>query len=552
MPRLLLPAVLGTAAGLGSAAAQVVEISGGASTEYGAQGGSVLFHGERVDSSVGAGLIAGRPSLGGAVIRKIDRGTLFMGQQDFSLELPTDLFDAGHVFFGSGLGIVRALGSRRGFTGFVGGASQDGGTPLFRTASLGGPALFGQWRQPVGSRCFSTTTALFASTRTGLESLGCGRSPAAAVALTAGVGGGSPYGALSTALSRHRFDLRLAYIASGNAFVRGSGSGVPAPEAVRDNLAFEYRPGRRFTVSLLHQNYLVPAEGGSGASRSALNEASFSVRGRGTAGSLSLLQSSFRPLSGQAGSQGGNSSLTASFERTLRRVQWTETFLGSLEPLGAHTANLINGVGVQVDPHLRLNGNVNVGSGRATFSPGGALLLRSSSFEVNYQLLYLANRPADPFQNSLLFDARVRLLRGLEAHASSTVSPTGAALYSVQLKTLVTRAGRAAAQQGAGAFGNCILHGRVVDGDGKPVDGAALLIGEARVYTDTNGYFLFREKTAHPHPFRVLTDEFLEPGEFHADGAPAMVRTEDERTAPVLRIRIARTTPGAGVEGSGS
>ncbi len=180
--------------------------------------------------------------------------------------------------------------------------------------------------------------------------------------------------------------------------------------------------------------------------------------------------------------------------------------------------------------------------------------MRSSSFEVNYQLLYLADRPSNPFENSLLFDARVQLLRGLEAHASSTVSPTGTTLYSVQLSTTLAHANRTEAPLGAGVFGSCVLRGRVVDGDGKPVGGAALLIGAARVYSDSGGYFLYREKSPKPHPFRVLTDEFLEPGDFSAHGAPATVRTENERNAPVLRITVARipSSPTAGAAEPGT
>ena len=259
------------------------------------------------------------------------------------------------------------------------------------------------------------------------------------------------------------------------------------------------------------------------------------MRGRTAAGSLSLLQSSYRPLNS---SEEQNRAATAFFERTFGRVRWTEGFLGSLEPQGAHTFNLLNGAEVQVD--LRLSESVNIGDGRSTFSHGGALLLRSDSLEINYQLLYLANRPGNPFQNSLLFDTRVRLPRGLEAHGSSTVSPTGTTLYSLQFRTVLTHTGRAEALPGAGTLGSSILLGRVVDQRGKPVSGAALLIGAARVYTDTDGCFQYREKSPHPHPFRVLTDEFLEPGVFSASGAPATVRTGDGRSAPVLRVTIAR------------
>ncbi len=529
----------------GSALSQVVEITGGASSAYAAQGGTMVVHGEHFEMSLGAGLVNGRFGLGGMAARRALGGTMTVGQQAFSLELPTDIFNTGHVFFGSGWGLRRAWGERRTLSAFVGSASQDAGSPLFRTAGLGSISSFGQWRQPVGKHCFSVSTMLFSTANGLLESVQCSRLQQVTFSATAGSGGGAPYGAASLAMKSRRLDLRASYIGAGSPFTRGNNSQQFTPEPVRENISVEYRPSRILTLSGLRQNFQLPSFGsGTNASwlllggQSTLEEGSVSLHGRTTGASVNLLHST----AGQQGSRSGidNTALSANFYRSYRRLQWSENLLADLAPEEKNSTTLINGVSIDVSSRLRLTESANISANGPTFSHGGTLLTSFSSFEVDYQLFYLADRPSRPFQQSMIVDAKLHLLRSLYLHVSSMVGPTGAPLYTAQLGSLFARASQASLPISPGALGENVLRGRVTDPTGVPVSGAALMIGMQRVYTDSDGYFSYREKSSRTHAFRVLTDEFLTDGDFVAVDVPNEVRTEAEREMRPLRIVVMR------------
>ncbi len=527
--------------------AQVIGISGGASTAYASQGGTIVIHGQQTETSVGAGLLNGHFGIGGLTVRRIHGGTMSLGQQGFSLQVPTDLFDGGYIFFGNGLGVHRSFGKQQDLTGFVGTASQEGGSPLFRTADLGHVTAFGQWKQPLSNHCFSLATALLSTANALLESVQCSTRPWLTFAGTAGAGGGAPYAAGSAILKQRRFDLRASYIYAGPNFARGTESGQLTPEPIRENIAGEFRPTRRLSVSLLHENYLLPAASGLTFSpsvqgqQSSLDEGSLYWHGRLTGFSASLLGSSLRPQ--PILSSGSSLALSSNFYRSFGRIQWNETLLAAVRGSQGGNLTVINGCSVDVNSHLKVTESANVAATGTTFSHGGALLTSFSSFEVDYQLLYLPARPSQPFQQSMVFDAQTRLFRILSLHASSLVGPTGRTLYTFQLGTLFTRATPLSGTVAPTSLGENVLHGRVVDLAGAPVEGAALLIDSEHLYTDSSGYFFFRERRAAIHPLQVLTEEFLSSSDYSVVSAPATVRTATEQQGQLIRIVVARRSP---------
>ena len=109
------------------AAAQVFEVAAGASTAYGAEGASVVIHGQNTLTTFGAGLVGGHFAAGGSAIRPISGGSLTVGQQLFRMDVPTDVFDTTHVFFGTGAGIKMKREQGSSLEAFAGVSSQEGG-----------------------------------------------------------------------------------------------------------------------------------------------------------------------------------------------------------------------------------------------------------------------------------------------------------------------------------------------------------------------------------------------------------------------------------------
>ncbi len=529
-----------------AAGAQIVEVSGGASSAYEAQGATIVVHGQQSESSLGMGMLNGHFGIGGTSVRRIQGGTLSVGQQGLPVEFLTDVFDSGHSFFGDGIGIERAFSHHRSLTAFLGASSEEGGTPLFQATNLGKLSSFLQWKQPVTSRCKSWTMVLLTSTQAALESMQCSPSPRLQLAATAGVGAGAPYLGTSMVLKERRLDLRASFIEMGENFRRNNSGEVPTPEPVRENISGEWRPRRSLSFDWLHGNYLLPPAGSSKednasafSGKSTLDEASISFHKHSTATSLTLLHSESEQPQNAEGASGSNLALSAMFSRTLRRFVWSETLLSSLGPSADRSFTLINGVACDVNSHLRVTEEANVSASGVTFSHGGTLLTPFSSISADYQLVYVADSPGNPFRQVLVGAVELHLIRTLELHASSTVGPTGVPLYTVQLNSLWARTATAVDRPAAVALGQSVLHGRVVDPAGNPVEGAALLIDTHPIYSDSNGFFLFREQHSAVHALQVLPSEFLSVGTYVVVAAPAQVRTTSEASAQLVRVVVA-------------
>ncbi len=534
---------------------QVVELLGGASTLYGAQGGSILIHGTNSETSIGGGYLNGRFAAGGATTRRIHGGSETIGQQGFSLQLPTDMFEGGHVFFGTGAGFHVVREDGRTINGFAGLTAQEGGTPLFQTTNVGNLAAFGQWKQPFRDTCTALSTVSLSKNRAALESVECTGSPGLTYAVTAGTGGGAFYGAASAVVKRQRLSVRASYIVAGDAFQRGNDPAQMAPEPIRENVTAEYRLTHTIKVSGGHQNFLVstltssdPASSvGTPGARSSLDSASVQYNRRGTAIHVTLLHSRAElpatPI--ESAYTGHNYAVTAGLNQSLGRVQLDENLLHSIQSGSGSNTLFISGAGITVNSHLRLTEGLNVTSGGVSFSHGGALVTRYSSFEVGYQILYLAGRPSSPFEQATVFDAQLRLLRDFWLRAASSISPTGSTLYTFSLGTQFDhQPGMAHVQPVVGLGGN-VLRGRVLDTAGKPVEGAAVQVGQDHLYTDALGFFSYREKNSKLHPFLVLTEEFTDFGHFTLISAPTEVKTAASPDAPLITVIVARGRPQA-------
>jgi len=535
--------------------AQIFEVSAGASSLYGAEGGSVVIHGDGMETTVGGGVMQGRLALGGSSSRLIPGGSITAGQQDLGMQLPTDLFNTNSMLAGSGIGLRLLATQGSSFTAFAGYSSAEGGTPLFRTTSLQEPLAYSKWIHPLGKKCTNSTTALFSRQMTALESIGCNKNPRFFYAATLGLGANAPYAAIALALQRRRWKFRGSYTYAAETFQRTTSMNEVTPEPVKENLALEYKVTSALSLSALHEHDLTPAPwpgvvGGTGSTlpvHSEMDSAGLDYQTRRTGWGLNFLHSYSNAsavaseASGGASELRGNKASSFTFRQGFGKVQWTETLMHSYTGGALANSILVNGISVALNPHLRLSESANVTTSGTTYSHGGTLLTSFSSFEVDYQFFYVATRPEHPFQQAMVFEAQLKLPKNLALHAGSNLSATGQMLYTVKLSTLLVRNAAAPEPLSAAGLGASTLRGRVVDRQGMPVEGAALRIGTERVYTDPEGLFFFREKHPQAHEFSVLTDEFLGMGDYVTYSAPTQVRSRgDGEAANVILVIVDR------------
>lgn len=547
--------------GCGTLSAQVFDLSGGSSTAYDAHGGSLAIHGEHSETDFGAGWERGHFEAGGESVRRFGERTLAMGMQQMRMDLPTDIFDTEHVFAGTGVGFRSTTEGRDGVSVFGGFAAEEGGTPLFHATVLRTPSGVLRFQKSVTKHCFLMTSAVMSHTSSALQALGCAPSVRWHFAATGGFGGGSPYLAGSAKFSGRRLKLRAAYIVSGEAFSRSIDQDQPLPEPVGLNASGSYQLTRNLQLGALHQSFRTTLNTtGAGATgfqqlvgprppeASDVNEASVNYLRPDLSMAATVLRSGYREGAGTGSSaeSGHSVGITLATERDWSRFRLSETLLESRSDGTGWNSILVNALGVRFNAHLLLEETLNLTGTHVSFAQGGELATTFGSARVEYQMFYVATRTGNPFEQAMIFNARVHLFHRLDAEAESSVNPLGKTVYTFRLGTQYARNGKAGAvpvKSLAGSLGQYELRGRVVEAPNTPVEGAVVQLGEQRLYTDSHGRFSLRESRPRSHPVHVLTDEFLTAGHYVAVRVPAVMVSTREEAEEVEIVVARRATP---------
>jgi hypothetical protein len=144
----------------------------------------------------------------------------------------------------------------------------------------------------------------------------------------------------------------------------------------------------------------------------------------------------------------------------------------------------------------------------------------------------------------MIVDLQLHLFRGVGLHGGTFLAPDGSLRYTAEASGVMTRqSGDAHGSAQHYSIGSSMLHGRVVDSNGQPVEGAALLIDKMAIFTDSEGRFFLREPRPHTHTLQVLTDKFLNGGSYEVKSAPSSVKATKSGSDAEILI-IVRRVPG--------
>jgi hypothetical protein len=193
-------------------------------------------------------------------------------------------------------------------------------------------------------------------------------------------------------------------------------------------------------------------------------------------------------------------------------------------------------------PRWTISQMVNTSEGRSTFGFGGSFLSNFATVSADYQTYYVAANTEAPFEQALILNAQIHLFGRLTVDGGTFVAPDGRLLYTTDARGTVSRETSGA----AGAFqhnplGNMLLRGRVIDSNGQPVMGAAVLVDQLELYSDSQGYFYVRERKSHQHPLTVLVDQFLDGARYRVVSAPTETRSS-ANTQPDAIIVVEKVT----------
>jgi hypothetical protein len=507
---------------------QVFEVAGGSSSLYQAQGGTLSARGPSYDASIGAGVIAGRFVGGANITKMIGRSTYILGDDYIRFLLPTDIFDTSHYLIAQGVGVKTTL-RKTAILGFAGALSNEFDSPLFEgaRAQSGAGILF--LTRPVTPTLTFASKMVFSGQTTAIESLDWIPKDKVDLAVSGGVGADQPYAAASLDIERPQIGVKAAYIEAGSRFHRVAVDTPLLSEPDRENIVVTVRPVHSLTVSAARQNYLTPIGSTETNARSSVDQVSGNLQLLGTSLNASLYHSSYL----------GESNTAAAFtadREFFSRLHATANYLVSRPEHGIESRSLVANFMEMLTPRWSVTEVVNRSQGQNSISFGGSFLSNFASVSAEYQTYYVPERTTQPFEQALIVDLQLHLLPGLSLHGATFVAPGGALSYTAEARDEFTRQSMLHPEDNGdvarGSIGNMMLRGQVLDVEGHPVAGAALMIDALVVYTNDDGLFYIREHKTHSHQIRVLVNQFLGGGVYRVVSAPPTTRSSYAGNAP--------------------
>lgn len=537
LTRIIVAVSFGTLAGAtvpSSVAAQVFELQGGGSSLYQGYGGALNVWGEGFEGNVGLGYLDG---LRFSVFLKqlIGRDTLRIGNDAIPVRFATDVFGSSQSILAQGVGLRR--GTKRSFiSAFVGASASATPAPFVNALRMDKAIGVIQAERALSPAVRLTTHALFSSRQTILQGIRWESSSGLEAGTTGGIGGSEPYGAVSAAMKREKLDVRASYVSMGERFRR---TGVPSPaqsESDRENVLITVRPAEGFAFGVGRQHFRQDSTLPGLPDRATLNQIFGSARLLGTNLGAGIFDSR------TAGAQSVSSYMTAS--RDVSRWLQTDLYLLRIwSPAPARSTTPVVRLREFITPRVSLLQVITRMNERTSVSFGGAFMSGLTSLGIDYHVVHTPYRPTQPFVQTVALNVRLPL-GNYRLNAASFVTADGRVNYTGSASTFFYAGDiLSGARPVEIKFERFIVEGAVVDESGTPVDGAAIEIGGALVFTDSRGRFFVRRPTSRDVSVRVVLDEFLASGRFEVVSVPASASPRTERQSAPMRIVVRRVLP---------
>jgi len=237
--------------------AQLVTVGGGSSDLYDANGASIQLQSGNYQGYLGAGALGGNFLLGTRASVKLHAGTVSLGDEPITLDLPTDIFNTDQYLLARGASFST---HRQGYDlMFFGGATAlSGGTPFFQAASAETPAGVLFLDKAVSDHVHFYSREVFSSQQTSINGFSWRLRPGIALGAAVGAGSNQPYAASSLDMKFDWLELKAAYIAAGDRFRRITVQQPLNSEYTGPNVLATIKPRRSLVFVAGHQNLLQP------------------------------------------------------------------------------------------------------------------------------------------------------------------------------------------------------------------------------------------------------------------------------------------------------
>jgi hypothetical protein len=515
--------------------AQYISIEAGASNLMPAQGGSISFEGPKFSSYLGAGNFGGIFGLGTYVKTTIGSHQVTLGDQPILFDLPTDIFGTNHSFLTRGMGVTAKIGKANLFI-FAGGTAVASGAQFFQTAKMDSRAGILFMDVPLSPKLHFYSKTVISRKLTSVEALDWRPRKWLQTGVAAGVGSNQPYFAATSDVEWNWLSLKAGYISAGDQFRRVTAPSVYASELDRENILAVMKFSSGAVLTLGHQNFLQPQSADPSAPylRASVNQA----QGSFDAAQFRLGAGIFQSHSAVASNLAGDFSVA---RRITNRIDFGASYFRTLSGPIPPVSSLSTSIRETLSPKLSLLQIVNYSEGRTNVLFGGSYVTNRFTVSVDYQTLYMPFL-VNPFSQGISISLRVRLFRSLQVNAQTFRSRDGHLRYTASGDTLLTTKFRATGSNGEDSFKHLryTVRGHVQDQTGRPIEGAAIRIGEQLVFTNEDGKFFVRRNKAGNLTLEVVLTEFLNSTPFHLVLAPSSVKVFPEALAPDIEIVLER------------
>ena len=509
--------------------AQIIQIGGGSSTLFDAQGGAVTIQSENSRMVMGAGLVGGRFGYGASAVFRRGDYNFLVGDNPIPINLPTDIFDNVHYFISRGAGVSTSKMGWR-LSVFAGAIAEGLSTPFFPAAKTDAGAGLIYLDRSFTEKLHFYSVNIISQKQTSIQGVDWKLRDWMTLAAAAGVGSNQPYAGASLAINGKRLWARLGYVYEGDRFRRVTVQSPVNSEVDRGNILVVANPFRGLQVTVGHQQLLQPQQSPNQPFlRASVNQLQVSGDVAGFQLGTGLFQSRQKQ------------------ESNFGQVVWASRKVSSWLETGAQyyrnaasTGNTSCTVSATfreaISPQLSILEVVNH-SRQTTVGFGGSFQSNLLSIDVDYSTVYVPFGNAQ-FKQALGFTVRFHPFGNVTLNAQSYLTSDGQTKYSVSGSTYVYRGlpFMRNEEPGRGHLDKYIVRGRVVDAEGNPIEGAAIKIDKHVLLTNSSGEFFLRIKRAGSYRLEVVLEEFANAAPFELVSAPAEVHSARERNASIVSV----------------
>lgn len=505
-----------------SSFAQVVELSGGSSSQLGANGGSVQLFFPNTTLMLSAGMNGSHFAEGVALTSTIKNLKWTLGDTFIPLGVPTD-FNSAQGIASRGLSIDRKT-SLSELAVFGGETASQTGTSLFDATQVSTPAGMLFYIRLLGDHFIFNSTNVFSRQQTSIQALTY-QAHVFSLAASGGIGSNEPFLAGLFNLHTTKFDLKLGYTESSKTFHRiALPNNYYSTENSGLNVSTQIRPTDHWNLSASHQNLSsvlnhTYEEATSSDESVSYHYASFDASGN-------VFQGSYKGLL----SLGQSASVSDTFFSRVLTVQG-EYFRS------AFVHSYMETFRERLNRHFSVSEFVTEQGGHMAVNFGGDFTSNPVSVSAGWNMQFTPFVPNEPFQKVFTITLRTHLPFNSNFNGSVMVLHGSPALYTAsgnQFSEGHKFNGQSALKSTHAALQyKNVVRGVVLDSKGDPVSGAAIQIGSHTLFTDSNGAFLLRQKHAGSAPLNVKTSEFSV-GTWRVIQAPKEVMI----TAPATEIVV--------------